>query len=75
MFIIEITYKVVECFLICWRFFVKKIGKIKINHANMSNKYEWETCTPNIIWLHKWNNLIMCNTVSKLFKNFKSDEF
>lgn len=53
MFIIEITYKVVECFLICWRFFVKKVGKIKINHANMSNNYKCETYTPNIIWLHK----------------------
>ncbi len=39
MLIIEITYKVVECFLLCRRFFVKKIGKIKINNANMSNKY------------------------------------
>lgn len=53
MFIIEITYKVVECFLIRWRFFVKKVGEIKINHANMSNKYGCETYTPNIIWLHK----------------------
>ncbi len=53
MLIIEITYKVVECFLICRRFFEKKIGKIKINHANMSNKYGCETYTPNIIWLHK----------------------
>lgn len=40
----------------------------------MSNKYKYKTYTPNVIWLHKQNKLIMCNTESKLFKYFKSDE-
>lgn len=37
MLFIEVTYEVVECFLFYRRFFVKKIGKIKIKYANMSN--------------------------------------
>ena len=32
-------------------------------------------CMPYIMQLYKYNNFIVCNTVSKFFKKFKNDEF
>jgi len=66
----------VECFLICWRFFVKKIGKIKINHANMSNKCGPKNPTHRILYgcINRINWLCVIRNLNFL-KNLKVMNF
>ncbi len=56
---------VAERIIFCWRQFVKFVGEIIFDDADMSNKKMWKTFLSNWLGLFCYDNLTKCDTNSK----------
>lgn len=71
----ETTQEVAECALFCRRLFVKKVGKISIKYANMSNKLLVKKQVHRILtWFFSYDKLTKLKTASKGSFNNKPDD-